>query len=61
MGSGALGRAAEARDVPSLDTSAYRDLLEREGRHFRFRAWERPVGAFLRHRVPRHAGSKGDG
>lgn len=61
MGSGALGRAAGARDVSSFDPSAYRDLLEREGRHFWFRAWERPVGALLRHRVPRHAGLKGDG
>ncbi len=61
MGRGALGRAAEARDVPPFDPSACKGLLEREGRHFCFRARKRLVGELLRHRAPRHAGSRGDG
>ncbi len=53
MGSGALGRAAEARDVPPFDPSAYRDLLDREGRHFWFRARKHLVVELLRQIAPR--------
>lgn len=53
MGRNALGRAAEARDVPPFDPSAYKGLLEREGRHFWFRARKRLVGELLRQIAPR--------
>ena len=53
MGSGAVGPAVKARDVPPFDPSAYRDLLEREDRHFWFRARKRLVGELLRQIAPR--------
>ncbi len=53
MGRSALSRAAGARDAPSFDPSAYRDLLEREGRHFWFRARKRLVVELLWQIAPR--------
>lgn len=53
MGRDALGQAAKARDVPPFDPSAYTGLLEREGRHFWFRARKRLVGELLRQIAPR--------
>jgi len=43
--------------VPPFDPSAYRDLLEREDRHFWFRARKRIVGELLRQIAPRLGGS----
>lgn len=54
MGRDAIRQGAEIRDVPPpFDSSAYAVLLEREGRHFWFRARKRLVGELLRQIAPR--------
>lgn len=54
MERGPIGQGTKARDLPPpFDPSAYKDLLDREGRHFWFRARKRLVGELLRQIAPR--------
>ena len=54
MGPEAVRQGAQARGpAPAFDPSAYRNLLEREGRHFWFLARKRIVREILRQIAPR--------
>jgi SAM-dependent methyltransferase len=54
MGPDAVRQGDQTRGAaPAFDPSAYKDLLEREGRHFWFLARKRLVGELLRHIAPR--------